>query len=317
MKRHYTAALILGVAAILSACGAGGEAKTQEQTKNTVAVLPKDSSAEADTKDVQEEPVQVKIGVTGAVHEMIWAPAIEKLKKEGIEVELVQFSDFTLPNNALANGELDLNAFQHLLYLDNEKKEHGYEISKIANEYSSHMNLFSDKISSIDELKPGDVIAIPNDVTNGGAALKVLRDAGIIKLKEDAAFSPTLEDVTENPYGVEIRELAANTIPSALPDVAAAIVNINYALDYGLKMEDALFVGKLKEEEYWTLIAARTADLQDPERVALFDKIIDAIQSDETKKVYEDTFGGYYEASGWDEDFLAPYRTQATETKAN
>ena len=170
------------------------------------------------------------------------------------------------------------------------------------------MNLFSEKIDSIDQLKDGDVIAIPNDPTNGGAALKILQDAGILTLKADSAFSPTVDDIESYNYNVKIEELAANTIPSALPDVTAAIVNVNYAIDYGFKMDDALYVGDLNEEPYWTLIAARTEDLSDPDKVAVYDKIVKAFQSEGTKKVYEETFGGYYEPAGWDEDLLAPYK---------
>ena len=85
-------------------------------------------------------------------------------------------------------------------------------------------------------------------------------------------------------------------------------MNVNYAIDYGFKMDDALYVGDLNEEPYWTLIAARTEDLSDPDKVAVYDKIVKAFQSEETKKVYEETFGGYYEPAGWDEDLLAPYK---------
>ena len=194
------------------------------------------------------------------------------------------------------------------MYLNAEIESYGYEITKIANEYSTNLNLFSEKIDSLDQLEAGGVIAIPNDPTNGGAALKVLQKAGILTLKADAAFSPTVDDIESYNYPVEIKELAANTIPSALPDVTAAIVNVNYAIDYGFKMEDALFVGSLDEEPYWSLVAARTADLSDPDKVALYDKVVKALQSDGTKEVFADTFGGYYQAAGWDEDLLAPYK---------
>lgn len=296
IKKILTLALAaLTLTAALTACG----------SKSSGTSAPADGSqSDAGTG----EAVHVTVGVTGAVHEQIWAPAIEALKAEGIDLELVQFSDYTLPNNALANGDIDLNAFQHHLYLDAEIESYGYEITKIANEYSTNLNLFSEKISSIDELKEGDVIAIPNDPTNGGAALKILQKAGILTLKADAAFNPTVDDIESYAYPVEITELASNTIPAALPDVTAAIVNANYAIDYGFKMEDALFVGTLDEEPYWTLVAARTADLSDPDKVALYDKVVKALQSDGTKEVFADTFGGYYQAAGWDEDLLAPYK---------
>lgn len=298
MKRNKAIAFVLSTALFalaLTACGS-------QNSNGTPADDNSQSGGDA------SEPIHVSIGVTGAVHEQIWAPAIETLKGEGIEVELVQFSDFTLPNNALANGDIDLDAFQHHLYLDSEIESYGYDLTKIATEYSTHMNLFSEKIDSIDQLKDGDVIAIPNDPTNGGAALKILQDAGILTLKADSAFSPTVDDIESYNYNVKIEELAANTIPSALPDVTAAIVNVNYAIDYGFKMDDALYVGDLNEEPYWTLIAARTEDLSDPDKVAVYDKIVKAFQSEGTKKVYEETFGGYYEPAGWDEDLLAPYK---------
>lgn len=272
------------------------------------AALAGCSSADsADTLDA-DAPVHIKVGVTGAVHEIIWAPAIEALQAEGIEVEMVQFSDYTQPNRALAEGDIDLNAFQHLLYLDNEIKEHGYEITKIANEYKTYLNLFSNKLNSIDELGNGDKIAIPNDVTNGGAALLVLEQAGILNLRPDLEGLPTVDDIESYNYDVQIVELAANIIPASLDDVAAGIVNANYSVDYGFRLEDALYVGDLNEPDRWTLIAARTADLQDPEKVAIYDKIIEAVQSEATKQAFKEDLGGYYDAAGWDEDLLADYR---------
>lgn len=147
MKRKTAIAFALTTALFalaLTACGSQGSSGSADNSQ---------SGGDA------SEPIHVSIGVTGAVHEQIWAPAIETLKGEGIEVELVQFSDFTLPNNALANGDIDLDAFQHHLYLDSEIESYGYDLTKIATEYSTHMNLFSEKIDSIDQLKDGDVIA--------------------------------------------------------------------------------------------------------------------------------------------------------------
>lgn len=272
------------------------------------SVLAGCSSGESQGDKAADEPVHIKVGVTGAVHEIIWAPAIEALKAEGIEVEMVQFSDYTQPNRALADGDIDLNAFQHLLYLNNEIEEHGYEITKIANEYKTYLNLFSKKLNSIEELGNGDKIAIPNDVTNGGAALLVLEQAGIINLRADLQGLPTVDDIASYNYDIQIIELASNIIPSSLEDVAAGIVNANYSVDYGFKLEDALYVGDLNEPDRWTLIAARTADLQDPEKVAIYDKIVKAVQSEATKQVFKDELGGYYDAAGWDEDLLADYR---------
>lgn len=256
------------------------------------------SAADGDT-------VTVKLGVVGAIYDDIWKPAQEALKAEGINLEIVQFSDYVTPNNALANGEIDLNAFQHRIYLQGEIANYGYEIQNIGNTFIAPMSLFSSKISSVSELKDGDIIAIPDDLTNGGRALKVLESAGIITLNPAAGFNPTLDDIQTYNIGVTIKELKANVIVSALPDVTAAIVNNNYALDFGLSASDAIFADdRLDIEDYWNLIAARTADLSDPDKVEIFRKVVEAYQSDATLEVFNTECRGFYTPAGWDQDLL-------------
>lgn len=249
------------------------------------------------------ETTTVTLGVVGTVYEEIWAPAKEALKAQGINLKFVQFTDYVTPNNALANGEIDLNGFQHRIFLENEIKNHGYDIRLIGNTFLTPMNLYSNKVKAVSELKSGSVIAIPNDVTNGGRALKVLEAAGLIKISDDAGFNPTVADITES-NGIEIRELAANTIPSVLSDVDAAIINGNYALDFGLKTEEAIFADPINEEPYWNLVAARNSDLEDPAKVELYKKIVKAFQSEGTEKVFNETYGGYYIKAGWGIDEL-------------
>lgn len=257
------------------------------------------------SSEAAESGSTVRLGVVGAIYEELWAPAKESLANEGINLELVQFSDYVTPNNALANGEIDLNSFQHQIYLDTEIANYGYEIENIGNTFIIPLNLYSAKINSISELKSGDRVAIPNDVTNGGRALKVLAAAGLITLRDDANFSPTLADIIANPSGIEIIELSANTIPSTLPDVEAGIVNGNYALDFGLKTEDAIFKDTiLDESEYWNLIAARSADLEDPAKAELYKKVVEAFQQSATEDVFNNQFGGYFIAVGWDINLL-------------
>ena len=244
----------------------------------------------------------VTLGVTGTVYEDLWAPAIKTLKTQGINLKLVQFSDYVTPNNALANKEIDLNAFQHRIFFEGELKK-GYKLTNIGNTFLSPMNLYSNKLKSVDQLKKGDIVAIPNDISNGGRALKVLADAGIITLKAGAGFNPSVDDIGSNNKGVVIRELAANAIPSVLPDVAAAVVNGNYAIDFGIDPETAIFKDStINESQYWNLIAARTEDLSDPAKVEVFKKIVKAYQSAGTLEVYNKTYNGYYLVTGWDED---------------
>ena len=253
----------------------------------------------------------VKLGVVGSIYDDLWAPAKAELAKEGINLELVSFSDYVTPNRALADGEIDLNAFQHDIYLQSEIKEYGYKLTNIGSTFITPMNLFSNKVKSVSEIKDGDVIAIPNDLTNGGRALKVLASAGLIKLKDNSNFSPTLEDVETYNVKITISELAANTITAALPDVTAAIINNTFALDFGLKAEDAIFKDtSINERPYWNLVAARTEDLSTPEKFALYEKVVKAFQSEATEKVFKEQFGGYMLAAGWDVDFLEPFRKQ-------
>ena len=279
-----------GLALALTACGSSSSASD-------------DAAQASGSSDAQ---TTVKLGVVGAIYEDIWAPAKEKLADEGIDLEFVQFSDYVTPNNALANGEIDLNAFQHRIYLQSEIDSYGYEIQNIGNTFIIPLNLYSQKVSSVDELKDGDTVAIPDDLTNGGRALKVLEAAGLIELNPDAAFNPTLDDIVRYKVGIKIEELKANVIPSALADVTAAVVNGNYALDFGLKTEEAIYKDSVLDvEEYWNLIAARTADLEDAGKAAVYEKVVKAFQSPETEKVFNDTYGGYFIKVGWDQDLLA------------
>ena len=247
--------------------------------------------------------VEIKLGVVGSIYEDIWAPAQKALKAEGINLKFVQFSDYVTPNNALSNGEIDLNAFQHRIFLENDAGSHNYDVKLIGNTFIIPLNLYSNKVKSVSELKKGAVIAIPNDVTNGGRAIKVLQAAGLITLKKDAGFNPTTADIVSNPKNIVIKELAANTIPSALADVDAAIVNGNYALDFGIKTESAIFKDtSVDEKQYWNLIAARGADLKDPAKVEIFRKVVKAFQTKATEDVFNKTFGGYFIKEGWDID---------------
>lgn len=309
-----TALTILTFTAALTGCDSKETANNNQSANNQPASA---QSSEADKKDNGAEdaaaepaksadPVTVKIGVVGAIYEDLWKPAQEALKDEGINLEIVQFSDYVTPNNALNSGDIDLNAFQHHIYLDTELEQYGYAIEPVGYTFIIPLNLYSSKVSSVEELKDGDTVAIPDDVTNGGRAIKVLAAAGLITLKADAGFNPTLDDIETYNVKIEIKELKANTIPSVLNDVTAAVVNGNYALDFGLKTEEAIYKDSvLDEEAYWNLIAARSADLNDSEKAEVYRKVVAAFQSAATEDVFNNTFGGYFLKVGWDQDLLA------------
>jgi D-methionine transport system substrate-binding protein len=237
---------------------------------------------------------KVKVGIVGESDEEIWAPVVKKLVNEGIDIELINFSDYTLPNAALDAGEIDLNAFQHYNYLNNESKTHGYKISAIGDTYLSAMCVYSKKIGSVQELKKGDKIAIPNDAVNTGRALAVLHGAGIIKLKPVENKPYETEDIESNPLEIEIVPVDAAQVPSVLPDVAAGVINGNYALDFGLSpTKDSIFYDNLSfytNKGYVNVIAARTQDLDNE----LYKKVVKAYQSEDVEKVYKEFFEGSY-----------------------
>ena len=199
MKLKKLFALALAAASLtlaLTGCGS----KTDDSADNS----------DANTDNQTGETVTVKLGVVGGIYDDLWAPAKEALADEGIDLEIVQFSDYVTPNNALANGDIDLNSFQHRIYLQSEIENYGYEIQNIGNTFIIPLNLYSQKVSSVDELKDGDVVAIPDDLTNGGRALRVREAAGLIELDPSAAFNPTLDDITSYKVNITIEELKAN-----------------------------------------------------------------------------------------------------------
>ena len=250
------------------------------------------SSAASDNAQASDsnsgDAVTVKLGVVGSIYEDLWTPAKEKLADEGIDLEFVQFSDYVTPNNALANGEIDLNAFQHRIYLQSEIDNYGYEIENIGNTFIIPLNLYSDKVKSVDELKDGDTVAIPDDVTNGGRALKVLETAGLIKVRPEAGVTATINDVVDNPKKIKFREIEAAQLPRALDDVALAVINSNYALGAGLNpVKDALAI-ESKDSPYANIVAIRTGD----DSRAEIQKLKAALTSAEVKKFIETEYKG-------------------------
>lgn len=235
----------------------------------------------------------VKVGVVGESNEM-WVPVIEEMAKEGINIELISFTDYATPNKALANGDTDLNAFQHYAYLNSEIENYGYKITSIGDTFISAMNIYSDKVSDVSEIGEGAKIAVPNDATNEGRALKIIEAAGLIEIDADAGDSPEVADITSNPLNLEFVEVDAGNVYALLPDVAAAVINCNYALDNGLNPgEDSIFqddVSYYEGKSYINLIAARTEDADNK----VFSRIVEAYQSEAVKEIYAGTFKGAY-----------------------
>ena len=298
MKKKSFIALALTAALALGALTGCGNTTAKEITGSTDAAAETAKASETAGSEaagsetaVSGETRVVKLGLTGVIYEDIWNPIKEELAKEGIDLEYVQFSDYSLPNEALNAGEIDINAFQHHAYFNNDVEKNGYDITPIADTFIIAMNLYSDKVKSVDEIKDGDVIAIPDDASNGGRALKVLASAGLITLKAEAGANPTVADIDTYNVKIEIKEMGAADIPSVLPDVTAAVVNGNYALDYGIDPSTAIFEEKdYDDDSYFCLMAVRSSDADD----AVYKKIVELFQSETTKQIFQDEFNGYF-----------------------
>ena len=281
MKKILAIVLTLVLALSFAACGSGSQ---------TSAPAATEAPAAAET-EAPAEPVTVRIGLTGAVYEPIWDVVKEKLAPEGINLEYVQFNNFSLPNNALNNGEIEINAFQHHAFFNNDTSSNGYDLTAIGDTYIVAMGIFSDKLSDLSELKDGDLVGVPNDVTNEGRALKLLESAGVIEIDPEAGNSPTINDITGYTVQVEFQEVDANLVPSILPDVAVAVVNGNYAADAGLKAADALYMeNEYADNSYYCLIAVRSEDAENP----VYQRIVEAYQCDEVIDVYNSQFAGLF-----------------------
>ena len=294
MKKKLLATVLTAALAFGAITGCGSQ-KTEETAATDSNAATTTSETTASTQEAEAakdgETRVVKLGLTGVIYEDIWNPIKEKLAGEGIDLQYVQFSDFSLPNAALDAGEIDINAFQHHAYFNNDTEKNGYDLTAIGDTFIIAMNIYSDQIQSIDELKDGDTVAIPDDASNGGRALKVLESAGIIEIDPDAGANPTVSDITNYKVQVDITELGAATIPSVIPDFTVAVVNGNYALDYGIDPSTAIFKeSEYDDDSYFCLIAVKSGNADDP----VYQEIVKLFQSEETKQIFEDKFGGYF-----------------------
>lgn len=231
----------------------------------------------------------VKIGVVGS-DSVVWDHVADKAAEEDIEIKVVFFDSYPLPNAALNAGEIDLNAFQHHIYLETEVEQFDYELTVIGETYLAPLSIFSNQVDDLSEVEDGAQIVIPDDVTNGGRALLLLQDNGLITVNEEAGLTPTLQDI-ENPRNFDIVELAAANIPASLEEAALAIINSGIATDAGLNpIEDSLAIESAEEGDspYTNIIVARTEDAENE----TLNRIVELYQTEDTKEVIaEDSKG--------------------------
>ncbi len=249
----------------------------------------------------EAEEVHVKVGVVGENNEQWEQVIIPTLAEEGIIIELVKFSDYIIPNQALAQGEIDMNAFQHYDFMNNWNEEnsaaYGVTLVGLCDTLIAPLCIYSDKITSLDELKEGDQIAIMNDVVNEARALRMLASTGLITLSEDSTELATVADIAENPLGLEFVEMEAALTPTAMKDPAIAIAFLNgtHAKDAGLTNDQALLVEEFDFDDesmhgIVNNIAVRADDIDNP----VYQRIAEVYQSDEVRALFDTVYAGVY-----------------------
>ncbi len=234
------------------------------------------------------ESVVIKVGATPVPHAEILEEIKPVLKEQGIELEIVEFTDYVTPNLALESKEIDANFFQHLPYLDTFNRENNINLVSIGQVHVEPLGVYSKKITSIEDLKDGARIAIPNDPTNEGRALILLANNGLIELKEDAGLEATPKDIVNNPKNIEFKEVEAAQLPRTLDDVDASVINTNYAIEAGLDLSKDALISEGKESPYANILVVRSEDEKNENLI----KLLNALQSEEVKTFIETKYNG-------------------------
>ena len=254
----------------------------------TLAGCGDKAPAEKTAAPAQTAAVELKIGVSPVPHADIINFVAPTLEKEGVKVKVIEFNDYVQPYLALSEKELDANFFQHKPYLDTFSKEHKLNLAVLTAVHLEPMGVYSKSIKNVADLPDGAKIAVPNDPTNGGRALKVLETAGILKVRPEAGILASPADIVDNPKHVKIVEVEAAQLPRALDDVDAAVINSNYALAAKLNpTKDAIAI-ESKDSPYANVVVVRAGDENRPE----LQKLKNALLTPEVKKFLEEKYQG-------------------------
>ncbi|AIK95848.1 MetQ/NlpA family ABC transporter substrate-binding protein [Candidatus Odyssella acanthamoebae] len=226
-----------------------------------------------------------KLGVTAGPHAIIAEEVVTIAKKDGLKIEVIEFSDFILPNIALNQGDLDANSYQHQPFLDNQIKDRGFKLTSVGKTVLMPLGIYSKRIKNLNEVKEGATIGIPNDPTNGGRALLLLEKAGLITLKKKDL--PSVFDISENSKKLNIKELDAPLLPRSLDDLDLAVINTDWVILAKLNPKSAL-ISESIESPYTNVIAVRIADQENDD----VKKLVKAYQSQEIKDFIHSKFAG-------------------------
>lgn len=284
MKPFFKTLSVAALALILAACGG--------QKDSTPA-----ASAAAPSADNGAAKKEIVFGTTvGDFGDMVKEQIQPELEKKGYTVKLVEFTDYVRPNLALAEGELDINIFQHKPYLDDFKKEHNLDITEAFQVPTAPLGLYPGKLKSLEEVKDGSTVSAPNDPSNFARALVMLNELGWIKLKDGInPLTASKADIAENLKNIKIVELEAAQLPRSRADVDFAVVNGNYAISSGMKLTEALFQEPSFAYVNWSAVKTADKDSQ------WLKDVTEAYNSDAFKAYAHKRFEGYKYPAAWNE----------------
>lgn len=272
-KKRWTAVLLATLAlGLLAGCSGG-------------------ANGTGSAADAEADDQVITIGASVTPHAEILNHFKDAFAEEGYQLDVVEFTDYVQPDKALAAGDLDANYFQHQPYLDNFNEVNGTDLVSVGANMYIPMAIFSNTLTSLDNIPEGTTVAVPNDTTNEARALLLLEENGFITLEDGVDVTATVLDIADNPHDLKFVELDAAQIPRSLEDADLAVVNGNFALDAGLNLDDALLVesaDSVTAQTYANVIAVRAGE----EDSAKTQTIVKILMSDECKQYIEENFNG-------------------------
>lgn len=287
IAKLFAPALALTLSLSLAACGGTSPAPSSAPASSEA---PASSAAASEEAPAAPEAVTLKVGASPAPHAEILENIKPLLEKDGITLEIVEFTDYVIPNQALEAGDIDANYFQHLPYLEDFNAKNGTNLSSAGAIHFEPLGLYPGKTASLDDLEEGATIAVPNDTTNEARALLLLQKLELITLKDGVGLEATPLDIVDNPKDLKFNEMEAALLPSVLPDVDLAVINGNYAVGAGI--EGTVLTTEDKEseaaKEFANVVAVRTGD----EGKAPIQKLLAALQSEENAKFIDEKYNG-------------------------
>lgn len=287
-------------------------AQTSTTTTTTTTASATTTTTAAATTGIDPNKSEIVIGTTvGDFGDMVKNSVKPQLEKQGYKVKLVEFSDYVRPNKALADGDIDINVFQHKPYLDTFKKDNNLDIVEAFQVPTAPLGIYPGKLTDLKQVKEGTTVAAPNDPSNFARALVMLNELGWVKLKANIdPLTASKADIAENPKNIKLVELEAAQLPRARSDVDFAVINGNYATSSGIKLTDALFQEPSYAYVNWSAIRTKDKDAK------WVKDVTNAYNSEEFKQYTHKTFPGYKYPTIWGETPAAATSVATTAASA-